>query len=540
LESDSDEAVSSDSESELDDDTVPAGDNINVSGSQDNIWLRPQHTCNSGGIHTFIGSLNGLRIQEAPHVNKHSNPVTVFFLFFTEVIQLLVAETNNYYSQYLDTLDNYDGCSRLPEVTVQEMYMFLAIIIQMGHGIRDTLKEYWSTLEQIYTPFYSNVMKRDRFFHILRFLHFCNNMNQPDKTDKCYDRLWKIRTLFDKLNDAYAEFYSPTEHLAVDVVVVLFKGRVVFKQYIPKKHKHCGIKIYKLCDMASYTCNMNIYLGSDRQNTAQTVRAKHAIVKTLTRRIEGLGHKLYMGSFFSSPDLFDDLHTRAINCCGTVRQNCKGMPEGFDSKTLKLKRGDIYTRVKGNLTATIWKDKGEVRILTNMHKPSVKGKFCDKHGKPQKPAIVEDYSQHMDYVKRGKRMTNNYSVSRRSWKWKKKLFFHLLDLTIVNSYVILSSCGSKIDHRKFRLTLVQNLLEMSGREPRPQSIPGGRPNPRASQVTRLESQHTEHWPAVGSRLRCRVCSSKKKRTTTRFSCMKCKVGLCIEPCFQIYHTKVNF
>jgi hypothetical protein len=50
------------------------------------------------------------------------------------------------------------------------------------------------------------------------------------------------------LNDVYAKYYNPTEHLASDEITVLFKGRVVFKQYIPKKHECSGIKIYKLCD----------------------------------------------------------------------------------------------------------------------------------------------------------------------------------------------------------------------------------------------------------------------------------------------------
>jgi hypothetical protein len=31
----------------------------------------------------------------------------------------------------------------------------------------------------------------------------------------------------------YSKFYSPSEHLAVDEVIVLFRGRVIFKQYIP-------------------------------------------------------------------------------------------------------------------------------------------------------------------------------------------------------------------------------------------------------------------------------------------------------------------
>jgi len=55
-----------------------------------------------------------------------------------------------------------------------------------------------------------------------------------------------MRNISDMLNDAYAEYYSPTEHIPVDQVM-LFKGRVVFKQYIPKKNKRFGIKIYKLC-----------------------------------------------------------------------------------------------------------------------------------------------------------------------------------------------------------------------------------------------------------------------------------------------------
>jgi len=33
-----------------------------------------------------------------------------------EIIQLLVAETNKYYSQYLDTPDNECRCSKLPYV----------------------------------------------------------------------------------------------------------------------------------------------------------------------------------------------------------------------------------------------------------------------------------------------------------------------------------------------------------------------------------------------------------------------------------------
>ena len=52
-----------------------------------------------------------------------------------------------------------------------------------------------------------------------------------------YDPLWKLGTVFDKLNETYAKFYNPSEHLAVDNVIAKFKGRVTFRQYIPKKRK---------------------------------------------------------------------------------------------------------------------------------------------------------------------------------------------------------------------------------------------------------------------------------------------------------------
>jgi len=91
------------------------------------------------------------------------------------------------------------------DIAIEKMYTFFGLIIQMGHDQRQILKDYWSREEQYCSPFYSKVMARDRFFHILRFLHFENNGDPPNHDDQDYDRLWKIRKIFDTLNNKFCE-----------------------------------------------------------------------------------------------------------------------------------------------------------------------------------------------------------------------------------------------------------------------------------------------------------------------------------------------
>jgi hypothetical protein len=67
--------------------------------------------------------------------------------YFASVITLLVKDAK----QHLDFLD--DGSSPVHDVTESERFLFLAIIIQMGHGTFDDLKDCWSPTEQLFLPF---------------------------------------------------------------------------------------------------------------------------------------------------------------------------------------------------------------------------------------------------------------------------------------------------------------------------------------------------------------------------------------------------
>ena len=177
------------------------------------------------------------------------------------------------------------------------MMTFIALALQIGHALNNTLHDYWSRLGQLRNPFYGETMTQDRFLHILCFLHFADNSQRPDKGEG-YDRLWKLRTVFDNLNEAYAKFYNPSEHLAVDKVIVKLKGRVICRQYISKKRKCSASKFTNSVMNLGITYDMTVYLGGDSHSATDDMTATHATVRHLTCTVEGLGHKIFMDNLF--------------------------------------------------------------------------------------------------------------------------------------------------------------------------------------------------------------------------------------------------
>lgn len=55
-----------------------------------------------------------------------------------------------------------------------------------------------------------------------------------------------------------------------------------------------------------------------------------------------------------------------------------------------------------------------------------------------------------------------------------------------------------------------------------------------------------HFPSLyvpagkNRKRRCVVCSANDKRRESRYECQNCNVGLCVDPCFRIYHSQLNY
>jgi len=80
---------------------------------------------------------------------------------------------------------------------------------------------------------------------------------------------------------------------------------------------------------------MKVYLGKDRQHTAQHVTATHATVTELTRKIGGRGHTLCMDSFISSPELFDDMANKQFTVVALSDRTGEACHKTEDNRTEK-------------------------------------------------------------------------------------------------------------------------------------------------------------------------------------------------------------
>jgi hypothetical protein len=113
----------------------------------------------------------------------------------------------------------------------------------MGLVEKGSLKDYWSTNPAIGTPFFRKICSRDNFLQTLYALHFADNQTM-DKTDP----LRKIRPIVDSMQTKFSNSFYPFQDLAIDENLILWKGRLVFKQYIPSKRHRFGVKLFEICD----------------------------------------------------------------------------------------------------------------------------------------------------------------------------------------------------------------------------------------------------------------------------------------------------
>ena len=105
----------------------------------------------------------------------------------------------------------------------------------MGFNRLPTIADYWSTDPTCSVTPVKEVMSLNRFRALRRYLHCEDNQSITDLNDQTC----KIKTVANTLSNNFLASYNPSQQLAVDEMMVKYKGR---KVHMPKETHSSGIQ----------------------------------------------------------------------------------------------------------------------------------------------------------------------------------------------------------------------------------------------------------------------------------------------------------
>ena len=198
----------------------------------------------------------------------------------------------------------------------------------MGVISLPNLQDYWSRDPFLQSnSIWKHVISRDRFLLLLHLLNFKDGTN-PESL------LQKISPLINHLNNTMSKIYCPNENLSLDKSVVLWRGRLIFRQYIKNKWHKYGVKLYELSKLTSTILGICIYSGVSYPNL-HDLRQTGAIVMSLLTNFSGKGYTIYVDNYYKSFQLTQQLSSNKTDICGTLRSDHKSNPKEVTKKKLQ-------------------------------------------------------------------------------------------------------------------------------------------------------------------------------------------------------------
>lgn len=467
--------------------------------------------------------------------NIQSPPQIFLCLFSDSLIDTIIKQTNLYSQQSRNSF---------VETTKEEILKFIGINIIMGIKRSPSIRDYWSANPQLHDSYISLIMPLNRFFSLLSNLHLNDNTFAPKKDQPGYDKLYKIRPMLDQLSHNFLKYYKPFRNQSIDESMIKFKGRSTIKQYMPQKPIKRGYKVWVRADEKGFVCEFQIYTGKIDGKTENLLGER--VVKDLSRVLIGKYYNLYFDNYFTNVNLIITLKLEGILACGTIRSNRKELPKKQKAdKNMTRGESEFKTSFK-DVRWIKWNDNKSVQLLSNFHDPSITTTVSrrQKDGSVLEiscPQMIQDYNHYMGCVDKADMFKSFYEINRKSKKSWHRIFWHFVDVTVVNSFIIykLNNPDTKMLLKDFRLVIVNEFVGFSNpkkRDRKPDKKSIGKYKAHVPNEQRFSKE--PHIPgAMSKRKRCVCCSTKSQPIQTTFYCTTCKVSLCVKKnnCFQNYH-----
>lgn len=358
----------------------------------------------------------------------------------------------------------------------------------------------------------------------------------------------KIEPFLESMTKSFQQAYYPSKDISIDEMVIGFRGRWKFKQFNSSKPSKYHIKTFGLCESSSgYVYNLFTYYGSETgyhpsldPSCSQAIKVFEKLLRPLEK-----GHHIFADRYYTSIPLLEYLCAHGFYYTGTVDVRRKFFPQ--ELKTLRLDYLGMkwFLRQDKTLLTVAFRDKKAKKnctVVTNDGSVATT-EIRRRSGTIHKPTCIDHYNQKMNGCDRADQRVQYYGMhKRKSYKWWKKVFHFILEITVINSSIIFDerkklqeNYTKKMPLKVFKSILIEELSmhiaqHKLAREP-----------PAPVGVVERIATGNHFMESVNKGRNCRVCSKPGKRKRTRNVCTTCtgQPHLCKSNCFMVWHTRLN-
>ena len=494
--------------------------------------------------------------------NTMTKAVEFFYLFFTtEMISNIVTHTNSCANEhiFLGTHQSYassDG--NWQDATADEIKRLIAILIYFGLvKVVGDVDKYWSKKTLYHGLWARAILSRKRFKALMALLHVVD-----PATENKADKLHKVESFITYFKSRCLALYQPRQNLAVDERMVKSRHRSGIRQYIKDKPTKWGIKLWVLADSSNgYTVDFNVYIGKEAGQTVSANGLGYDVVMRLIRPFVKQGYHLFVDNFYTSVTLFKDLYNQGVLATGTTMETRRDFPDSLKKSKEWAKgqeRGSMRWERVSPCLALQWVDNKVVSVLTTIDNANDYGhvnRKCKTAGAwnskvVSQPRAISNYNKYMNAVDRSDQILATNNVNRKCMRWWKTLFFHLIDIAVVNSFLLFKEHQTKFPdnvdlHRPshfslsdFREEIVRQLCNLPECDV-PPVLSSVKPAPPSS--SEFETVHIPRFTA--HQKRCVVCLKQGRgefKVSSFCSAPQCEgkyMHVTTKNCFEEFHSK---
>ena len=502
---DSDETASDDEDDDQMPHLVDQGRQDLIQGRDGSRWRKIAVSSASQGR---LQSHNILRFQPGPtsysfcHVDTDS-PVSSFRVLFDEPMLRNIRKCT------VEEGRRQTG-DQTWNVSLQELDKFIGLLVSRGviGGRNFPLKSFWGKTWGC--EMFSKTMPRDKFLEIMKFLRF--DLKTERRRNLVHDKFALVSQLWNSFICNCQKAFIPQWNITVDEQLLPCKARCKFIQYMANKPDKFGLKFWLAVDAENkYLYNGIPYVGKDDTRRSDMSVPTDVVLKLMAPLFQR-GYNVTCDNYFTSLGLALKLAEKKCSLVGTLRQNRREVPLECKKKKALHATEVFKCEDQTAITLTSYQCKAtkNVAVLSSLH-PDIS--VPTNENPKKKPDSVLYYNKTKVGVDVYDQMTRLYSVKAASRRWPVHVFYNVIDMALINSWIIYKQVSqSNISCREFIQRVAE---ELTGSEP---AVSRKR---RAEEVFRPSENN-----ATSSR-KCRfTCSTSKCRNRTSETCQDCKRPVC--------------